>query len=148
MSDYWQQQRHDDAYYALHGRLPGQPARILVTGSRHLEDYSLVHRAIADAAAELGGDAIVVHGAARGADSLADRAARELGVKTEPHSAKWRSEGKAAGPLRNQRMVDLGADVALVFLVAGLANVGTKDCWRRAERAGIPVRVFEQAVAR
>lgn len=127
--------------------------RILITGSRCLNDYDLVHQAIADAVAELGPDAVVVHGnckrrdGAPGADQLADRAARVLGLKPEPHSARWRTEGRAAGPLRNQRMVDLGADLCLVFLVAGLANVGTKDCWRRAERAGIPVRVFEQQEA-
>lgn len=118
-------------------------ARILITGSRMLTDYNLVRDAIAKAAAELGPDAVVVHGAARGADRLAERAARELDLPTEAHPADWDREGRAAGVLRNQRMVSAGADVCLVFLRAGAANIGTKDCWRRADRAGIPCRVHE-----
>lgn len=107
-----------------------------------LNDYDLVRDAIAQAVAELG-DAIVVHGNAQGADRLADRAARSLGLKAEPHPARWRTEGRAAGPLRNQRMVDLGADICIAFIAVGRENAGTKDCWRRAERAEIPVRVYE-----
>jgi hypothetical protein len=120
-------------------------ARILVTGSRTLResDYATVRAAIAKAAVDLGQGVVVVHGNALGADRLADRAARALGLKTEPHPARWRTEGRAAGPLRNQRMVDLGADVCIVLLAVGRENTGTKDCWRRAEAAGIPVRVYE-----
>jgi YspA, cpYpsA-related SLOG family len=120
-------------------------ARVLVTGSRTLResDYETVRAAIAKAAADLGPGVVVVHGNALGADRLADRAARALGLRTEPHSARWRTEGKAAGPLRNQRMVDLGADVCIAFLAVGRENAGTKDCMRRAEATGIPVRVYE-----
>lgn len=121
-------------------------ARILITGSRMLtdRDFDLVRDAIAKAVSDLG-DAVVVHGNAQGADRLADRAARSLGLKTEPHSARWRTEGKAAGPLRNQRMVNLGADVCLAFPVG--ESRGTRDCMRRAEEAGIPVRVYERQPA-
>jgi hypothetical protein len=122
-------------------------ARILVTGSRAWTDYDAIRDAIEKAAADLGGGAVVVHGNAQGADRLADRAARSLGLRTEPHSARWRTEGRAAGPLRNQRMVDLGADVCLVFIVSGLEIVGTKDCWRRADTAGIPCKVYEGGAA-
>lgn len=120
-------------------------ARILITGSRTLResDYATVRDAIAKAAADLQPPVVVVHGNALGADRLADRASRALGLKVEPHSARWRTEGRAAGPLRNQRMVDLGADICIAFIAVGRENVGTKDCWRRADRAGIPVRVYE-----
>lgn len=115
-------------------------ARILVTGSRAWTDYDVIRDAIEKAAADLGGDAVVVHGNAQGADRLADRAARALGLRTEPRSARWRTEGRAAGPLRNQRMVDLGADVCLAFPLG--ESRGTRDAITRAEAAGIPVRVY------
>lgn len=118
-------------------------ARILVTGSRTLResDYDAVRAAIAKAAVDLGPGVVVVHGNALGADRLADRAARALGLKTEPHPARWRTEGRAAGPFRNQRMVDLGADVMLAFPLG--ESRGTRDAMARAEAAGIPVRVIE-----
>lgn len=56
-------------------------------------------------------------------------------VELEVFKADWETYGKAAGPIRNQAMVDSGADVALVFIHG--KSVGTKDCTRRARAAGI-----------
>ena len=79
----------------------------------------------------------VVHGDAPGADTLAKQVAEEYGMQVEAHPADWRKHGKAAGPLRNQRMVALGADICLAFPEPG--SRGTLDCMRRAEAAGIGV---------
>lgn len=119
-------------------------ARILVTGSRLLTDAELVSRALAEAVADHGADLVIVHGAARGADTVADRAARGLGLKVEPRPADWASLGRRAGVARNAEMVRDGADLVLAFLVAGEPCRGTRDCMRRAQAAGIPVRVYEQ----
>ncbi|AER26145.1 DprA-like DNA processing chain A [Mycobacterium phage Bongo] len=43
-----------------------------------------------------------------------------------------------AGHLRNQAMVDFGADVCLAFPLED--SRGTQDCMKRAKRARIPVR--------
>lgn len=43
-----------------------------------------------------------------------------------------------AGPIRNQAMVDAGAEMCLAFHRAISASKGTKDCARRAIAAGIP----------
>jgi hypothetical protein len=51
-------------------------------------------------------------------------------------SARWEQYGKRAGPLRNEEMIQSGADLVIAF--AG--GAGTADCVRRARRAGIPVR--------
>lgn len=51
--------------------------RILVTGSRELTDYLLVRKSIA-AHLLLTGEAVVVHGAAPGADSLAAKTVEDL----------------------------------------------------------------------
>jgi hypothetical protein len=140
--------------------------RVLITGSREFSDYETVRLEIGHVLTELmaghgpSPSMVVVHGAARGADTLAERAAREFRLPTEPHAARWaapcrgtcpakshRRTGRtgdtycpAAGNYRNEEMVRLGADLVLAFFKAGAANLGTADCVRQAERAGIPVR--------
>ena len=83
---------------------------------------------------------VVIHGAARGADKLAEEAARAFGMTVEAHPADWETHGKAAGFRRNAEMVSLGADLALAFYKQGAGNKGTDHCARLAEAAGIPVR--------
>jgi len=119
--------------------------RVLITGSREFSDIEIARTALSDARWSLGPDLVVVHGGARGADRLLAVMAGQLGFVTEVHPANWTANGKAAGFIRNQAMVDLGAHLALVFLVEGVACRGTKACWRRADRAGIPCRVYTQA---
>lgn len=52
----------------------------------------------------------------------------------------WRRLGKAAGPIRNQRMLDAGRPDAVIAFPGG---AGTADMVRRAREAG--VRVVEVA---
>ncbi len=127
--------------------------RILITGSRELTDKYLVYDAIAQAVLEhqisnskpWEQPVTVIHGAAKGADSLAGRWADILeGFEEERHPADWDKHGKKAGPIRNQEMVDLGADVCLAFFKQGAGNRGTSDCVSRAEKAGIPTRMYTQ----
>lgn len=83
----------------------------------------------------------IVHGGARGADRLAGRIARELGMVEEVHPAQWDLHGRKAGFIRNQHMVDLGANCCLAFPV-GLnqgRSRGTAHAMNAARRAGITV---------
>lgn len=123
--------------------------RILVTGSRDWRGRWAVDDAICDVLTEHPlerGDVTVVHGGcATGADLHATYAVRRINawftaqpVKLEIHEAEWDRLGKAAGPIRNQTMVDLGADICLTFIRNG--SRGATHCATAAERAGIPVR--------
>lgn len=83
----------------------------------------------------------LVHGACpTGADHFAAAHAERMGWTVEAHPADW-SQGRGAGPERNKRMVALGADLCLAFPFG--ASRGTRGCMVLAEKAGIPVRVFE-----
>ena len=129
--------------------------RILITGSRDMNDYSKVAFAISAAIDELhrnnpdDKEIIIVHGAARGADTLAGDYVSQarsflsnegVSIREEKHPAKWREHGKAAGPKRNAKMVALGADVCLAF--PSSTSVGTLQCARMAEACGIPVETY------
>lgn len=112
--------------------------RVLVTGSRDFMDKELMRKALSGLRrAWPDADILIMHGNAAGADTFADLVARELGYRTEAHPALWGTHGKAAGPMRNQHMVDLGAELCLAFPVG--KSVGTRDCMRRAAKAGIQV---------
>ena len=135
------------------GFSPDRPAwRVLVTGSRSLTDPAPVVRALTAEllhAQSLGLPMVVVEGQCPhgGADRFAEsfyrgRAAAWFNIWHDPFPANWEALGKIAGPYRNSLMVAAGADVCLAFPTG--ESRGTWDCVRKAEDAGIPVKVFEQ----
>lgn len=119
--------------------------RVLVCGGRDYADRARLFAVLDHYHAESGGFAVVIHGAAPGADSLADEWARLRGVPVEAYPAAWddlsavpcvprrRRDGvpynAAAGGIRNERMLREGRpDVVLVFP----GGRGTEDMYRRA----------------
>lgn len=114
--------------------------RVLVTGSRHGWHSGDLAAALERLRAEYP-EAVLVHGAAPGVDTQAATLWGSWGLRTEPHPASWRQYGKRAGPIRNQQMVDAGAEICVAFLEPG--SRGTADCLARARAAGIPTRVYE-----
>lgn len=116
--------------------------RVLVCGGRDYDDYEAVRReldACATRAAMLRTVLTVIHGGARGADSLAERWCKEHpnNLWTEVYYADWNVLGKAAGPMRNQQMINEGRPGSVIAFPGGR---GTADMIRRAEAAGIEVR--------
>lgn len=130
--------------------------RLLITGWRfwprsyagiiykHLEDFLENH-------VQDGQTLVVVDGACPydGVDTYAHEWAERqkaagLPVRSERYRAPFSTEGRAAGPRRNQLMVDLGADRYMAFpelpydpAYTGPARSGTHDCIRKARAAGI-----------
>lgn len=125
--------------------------RILITGSRDWEDSAKLAWELGQACGEFmradpelrRTDITVVHGGAKGADTIAAELAFSRGLKVECHTAQWRPYGiynPQAGLVRNQKMVDFGADICLAFIRNN--SRGATHCADAAERAGIPVRIF------
>jgi hypothetical protein len=90
-------------------------ARILITGSRTWTAATLLRSTLAHWR-QTYPDAVLVHGACRGADLIAAGVWLGWHLPVEPHPADWTRHGRAAGFLRNRLMVDLGADVCLAFI--------------------------------
>lgn len=78
----------------------------------------------------------IVQGGAMGADTLARWWARKNGVYCVTVEADWLTHGKAAGPIRNQRMLD---EQKPDYVVAFPGGRGTADMVRRAHAAKVPV---------
>lgn len=91
------------------------------------------------------GSVVMIDGGAKGADSLAYRTATTLGVNTLRYFADWATHGRAAGPIRNQQMIDEGRpDVAMAFITKPLhLSRGTHDMVKRLAAAGIQTTIVE-----
>ena len=119
--------------------------RLLITGSQTWTDYEVIAARLEETWKKWGSppDALLVSGKCpNGADRLAERAWAALGLEVEPHPAEWNLYGRAAGPIRNQAMVNLGADECLAFMMDPKVSKGTAHCAKAARKAGIHVRLF------
>jgi|ERR1700722_2297569 len=115
--------------------------RILVCGDRKWYDYSLILRTIRG----IGGEPhVIIDGCASGADVMGFRVALTLGWKYERYPALWNEYGKAAGPIRNQQMIDEGKpELILAFHDDITRSKGTKDMIQRGINAGIKTRIVK-----
>lgn len=110
--------------------------RILVCGGRNYTDGESVAWALSQFAGPH--NVVLINGGASGADALGRLYAQRLGWEVLTFGADWHMHGKAAGPMRNQRMLDLGKpDVVLAFP----GGRGTADMVKKAKKAGIRVVV-------
>lgn len=106
--------------------------RVCVTGGRDFKGVGELCRVL-DALKRI---SVIIHGGARGADALAGMYASSNGIKELVFPADWSAEGPAAGPIRNQRMLEDGKPDVVVAMKGG---AGTADCVRRAQAMGIPI---------
>lgn len=118
--------------------------RVLITGSRIFDDAYILNLALDGFCEEREVDKkslTIVHGGARGADSLASLWAKKNGVEVEVWKPDWDSYGRAAGIMRNQDMLNSGVDIVIAF-PKGEAR-GTRDMMRRAKKEGVEVVAVE-----
>ena len=112
--------------------------KVLVCGGRAFDDYAMIIRVLdrihAMPVNGVAGISLVIHGDANGADRFGGAWAVLRRVSAQPFPARWQAEGNAAGPLRNQRMLDEGKPSLVVGFPGG---TGTRDMLNRAERAGV-----------
>lgn len=109
--------------------------RVLVCGGRDYANYDRVCEVLDSIHAKTPGIQAIIHGNARGADTLAHRWALGRGVGGWACPANWSRDGKRAGPLRNQRMLGHRPDLVVAFP----GGRGTADMVSRARKAGVAV---------
>jgi len=125
----------------------GKPMRVLISGSREWVDRAPIE----DLVARLPAGSVVIHGACgcdtrfdpaklRGADLLVDVAARQRGLDVHPYPAEWTRLDKAAGPIRNQQMLEEERPDVVVGFPLG-DSPGTRGMLELAARAGVPTFV-------
>jgi len=125
-----------DLLMARRSSTSGPTLTVMVTGSRTYNDRDRIYKIMDTVRGTVGIPIDVYAGGAAGADALFARWARDRNMHVTPFPAKWRLEGRKAGPLRNQRMVDAGPEF---FVAVGMKIAsGTEDCVKRAFRARIP----------
>jgi YspA, cpYpsA-related SLOG family len=109
---------------------------VLVTGSRDWERRDIIRERLV----RLPEGVEILHGGARGADTMAAEIARSLGIPERAVLPDWDNEGSRAGVLRNVAMLEEEPDLVLAFW--DRLSSGTAHTIREARRRGIPVEVF------
>ena len=109
--------------------------RVQVTGGREYNIVSAIRLALATLS-----PTEIIHGAARGADTLAAQYGEAIGIKVSQFPADWNKHGKAAGAIRNEQMLlEAKPDVVLAFK----GNSGTNHMKTTAHKHGYPVMVSD-----
>lgn len=117
--------------------------RYLFTGDRHF--HPIYDRAIDTIILKFHeGDEILVGDCPTGVDKIVREAyefhrLKKKGISLHVEKADWKEHGKAAGPIRNQKMIDRKPDYVIALHVDLESSKGTKDCAKRAEKENLKV---------
>ena len=86
--------------------------KVIVAGGRNFQDYEVVKKAIEESTYTI---TEVVCGCATGVDSLGERWANENNITISKFPADWNKHGRAAGPIRNQKMAEYAEGLIAVW---------------------------------
>jgi hypothetical protein len=119
-----------------------QTIRVLVAGSRSFGNYPYLCTHLDPEILKLQSlfNVIMISGGARGTDSLAARYASEMGIPFELYEADWDGQGKAAGYIRNEKMV---AVATKAYLFWDYASRGTQHTITLCRRHEVPLTIFD-----
>ena len=121
--------------------------RIIIAGSRDFNDYELLKKSAIEIITKktmLPDLTRIVSGGARGADTLGERFANEMGLEISRFIPDWDGLGKRAGYVRNAEMAKFAVeddnDGMLIAFWDGKSK-GTKHMIDLAKRYGLEVHV-------
>jgi hypothetical protein len=115
--------------------------RLIVAGGRDFADYELLKSKLDYTLINRVEEGVtIVSGAARGADKLGERYAKERGYTIDSHPADWDKFGKSAGYIRNKEMAQ-NADGLMAFWDG--KSRGTQHMINLAKEHGLKVIVVK-----
>jgi hypothetical protein len=115
--------------------------RIIICGDRNWTNIKVIE----DFILTLPKDTVVIEGECRGADQLSGYVAKRHGLEVIPVPAEWKKYGKAAGPIRNKRMLDeYKPDLVVAFHNHIEDSKGTADMISQAKIAGVEFKVIKE----
>src|SRR5947208_664188 len=97
--------------------------RVIVCGGRDFGDREALYAALDRLHTEYS-FSVVTAGGARGADNLAAEWAKDRGIPAEVYMADWKGQGRAAGPIRNERMLKEGRPDLVIAFAGGKGTAG------------------------
>jgi hypothetical protein len=121
--------------------------RILICDSRTWTNRKLVEDTITNIKGY--SDITFIHGGASGADNICSRVCKDNNIKQEVYIPNWKKYGKAAGPIRNQEMLNTGVDLVIAFCHGSIVNgeftpsKGTNDTITRAKSMDIKINIIK-----
>jgi hypothetical protein len=110
------------------------------TGGRDFADQVMFDDVMVRLVEMFGCPSKVVHGSAKGLDTMAAEWADRLAIPWVGMSADWANHGKAAGPIRNE---DLLRKYKPKRLIAFPGGRGTADMVKRAKNRNGAIEVIE-----
>ena len=114
--------------------------RILVCGTREWSNFDKIKTILKNYTPD---STLIIHGGCKGADSIAGYLANQLGFEVLIYKADWAKYGKAAGPKRNQQMLDEGKPTKVIAFHPDIENSkGTKDMITRTKKVNLPIEII------
>jgi len=111
---------------------------VLVCGGRKFHDKKFLY-SVLDHINKHSPILTIIHGDAKGADSLGGRWARENDVLEHAKPADWGKYGKSAGFKRNVEMINMNPHLVVAFT----GGVGTAMMIRISKEHGVKVMDFQ-----
>ena len=115
--------------------------RVIVCGCRDFDDkvFCFSQR---DSILSGYSDPEIVSGHADGADQYGEEYANAQGLKLSIFPAEWSRFGRAAGPIRNRKMLEYALEeTPLIIAFWNGKSRGTKNMIMQAQKAGAEVRI-------
>lgn len=109
--------------------------RVLVCGGRDYQNYAKIKEELDKIEISY-----LISGGAKGADTSAELYALEKNISIRVYMAQWARDGKSAGYIRNQEMLEKGKPDLVIAFPGGK---GTANMVKIAKEAGIEVREIE-----
>lgn len=113
--------------------------QIIICGDRNWTDIRLINEFLDHL---YPWDDTILHGMAKGADTIADNLGHEKHFTVKRFPAQWWKIGHAAGPIRNKKMIDQRPDLVVAFHSCLEKSKGTKSMVNLAVANDIPVIKF------